>query len=936
MTDKTTIAALFRQSARRYAERPFLHAPAETAAIYRLPKSDFTYREAAERVDALVDAYRRLGCAPGCRIGLALENRPEFFLHFLAINALGASVMPLNCAMRQEELSRQISHSAAALMVSAPCHLEAMAAAAARASPSPQVVDPGSLAGARLGAPSAAISAAPHGREAAILYTSGTTGTPKGCVLSNEYFLAIGELYAGLGGHVQFDEGRERVITPLPVTHMNALACSFMAATKTGGCLIQLDRFHPKIWWKTVRESRATIMHYLGVMPAMLLGLPPSPEDDFSGQLKFAFGAGCDPRHHEAFEKRFGVRLIEAWAMTETGAGAWIAASHEPRHVGARYFGRAPSGLEWRLVDEEGVDAPAGEPGELLVRRAGADPRRFFFSGYYRDDAATEDAWRGGWFHTGDVVRVDIDGGFYFIDRRKNVIRRSGENIAAIEVESVLNRSDAVAAAVVAPVPDELRGEEVMALVVPKAERVAPEARAIFDFAMANLAYFKAPGYVAFVDAIPTTATEKVKRAEVRALARDLLSKRLAHDFTAEKKPTKAAKRATTRRLGYDGIVAAAPVTIPYERRSDKSAHWWIGKALRALKERTDLGPADFDGLIASSFTLAPDTAVALTQHFGLSPRWVDHIPMGGASGVVALRRAARAVGAGDAGIVACVAGDTNKPNSFGELAANFSRFSHEASFPYGAGGPNMSFALMTRAYMAKYGATREDFGRICVAQRRNALDFPHALMKKPLTIDEYLGARPIAEPLHLFDCVMPCAGAEAFIVTREETARAMNLPFARILSTIERHNAFAADDIQLRGGWAIDKDDLWAMAGVKPGDVDFLETYDDYPVVSMMQIEDLGFCAKGEAKDLVRAKSLTVGGDFPHNTSGGQLSIGQAGAAGGYLGLVEAIRQLAGETLGPRVPDAKVGVVSGFGMINFDRGLCSAAAILAAGEGDG
>jgi acyl-CoA synthetase (AMP-forming)/AMP-acid ligase II/acetyl-CoA acetyltransferase len=932
MTGEATIAAVFRQTARRHANQPFLHAPPDTSAIYGLAKTDFTYREAAERVDELIKDYRSLGCAPGCRIGLALENRPEFFLHFLAVNALGGSVMPLNCGMQGEELSRQVAHSAAALLVSTPGHYAKMAAAAARVSPAPPVVEAMALENVRLGPSSAAISASGAEQEAAILYTSGTTGTPKGCILSNDYFLAIGDFYTALGGHVQFEEGRERIITPLPVTHMNALACSFMAAIWTGGCLVQLDRFHPKSWWASVRESRATIMHYLGVMPAMLLGAPPSPDDDFSGQLKFAFGAGCDPRHHEAFEQRFGVKLVEAWAMTETGAGAWITASHEPRHVGARYFGRAPAGLEWRLVDEAGRDAPVGEPGELLVRRAGSDPRRHFFSGYYRDEAATEEAWKGGWFHTGDVVRVDAYGGFYFIDRRKNVIRRSGENIAAIEVESVLSRCDSIAAVVIAPVPDEVRGEEVMALVVPRNGCGPAESRAIFDFAMANLIYFKAPGYIAFVDAIPMTATEKVKRADVKALARDLLSKRLVHDFTAEKKQKRALKRATTPRLGYDGVVAAAPTTIPYERRSEKSAHWWIGRALRALAERTGLSPAAFDGFIASSFTLHPDTAVALTQHFGLSPRWLDHVPMGGASGVVALQRAARAVGAGDADVVACVAGDTNDPTSFGDLVSNFSRFSREAAYPCGAAGPNMSFALMTRAYMSKYGATREDFGKICVAQRRNALEFPYALMKAPLTLDAYLNARPIAEPLHLFDCVMPCAGAEAFIVTREETARAMHWPFARILSTIERHNAFKDDHIQLRGGWAIDKDELWAMAGVKPDEVDFLQTYDDYPVVSMMQIEDLGFCAKGEAKDFIRAKSLTVGGDFPHNTSGGQLSVGQAGAAGGYLGLVEALRQLTGETLGPRVEDAKIGVVSGFGMVNFDRGICSAAAILAAG----
>lgn len=392
------------------------------------------------------------------------------------------------------------------------------------------------------------------------------------------------------------------------------------------------------------------------------------------------------------------------------------------------------------------------------------------------------------------------------------------------------------------------------------------------------------------------------------------------------------AKRGNSGRPNYDGVAIVAPVSVPYERFSDKPAHFWIGKALKALVEETGLSPADFDGFCASSFALAPDTTVGLTQYFGLSPRWLDHIPMGGASGLVALRRAARAVQSGDAEIVACVAGDTNGKESFGDLVSAFSRFAQDAAFPYGAAGPNMNFALLTHAYMNRYGATREDFGKICVAQRENALKHPHALMKKPLTMAEYLSARPVAEPLHLFDCVMPCAGAEGFVVMREDTARALRLPFAGVLSMIERHNAFAADDIQLRGGWAVDRDELWSMSGVNSGEADFLQTYDDYPVISMMQIEDLGFCEKGAAKDFIRAHSLTADGSFPHNTSGGQLSVGQAGAAGGYLGLVEAIRQLTGKTLGARVARAKIGVVSGFGMINFDRGICSAAAVLAAG----
>jgi acetyl-CoA acetyltransferase len=384
-------------------------------------------------------------------------------------------------------------------------------------------------------------------------------------------------------------------------------------------------------------------------------------------------------------------------------------------------------------------------------------------------------------------------------------------------------------------------------------------------------------------------------------------------------------------RKAYDGVVVAAPVTVPYVRYSIRAAHWWLARAFSEVLKTSGLRKDDIDGLTVSSFTLAPDTAIGLTQHLGLSPRWLDHIPLGGASAVVALRRAARAVQAGDAEIVACIAGDTNHVDSFRLTLANFSQFARDAVYPYGAGGPNASFAFLTAYYMRMHGATREDFGKLCVAQRTNALKYPHALFKKSLSLEEYLSARPIAEPLHLFDCVMPCAGAEAFLVLTEERAKALKLPYARLLATIERHNAFASDPVQMRAGWALERDALYRQAGVTPQDIDFVETYDDYPVISLMQLEDLGFCGKGEGPAFVRKHSFTWDGSFPLNTSGGQLSVGQAGAAGGFLGMVEAIRQLTGEAGARQVKEAKLGLVSGFGMINYDRGLGSGAAILAA-----
>jgi len=380
-------------------------------------------------------------------------------------------------------------------------------------------------------------------------------------------------------------------------------------------------------------------------------------------------------------------------------------------------------------------------------------------------------------------------------------------------------------------------------------------------------------------------------------------------------------------------VVLAAPVTVPYVRYSIRAAHWWLARAFKQILDTTRLSKDDVDGLAVSSFTLAPDTAIGLTQHLGLSPRWLDHIPLGGASGVVALRRAARAVQAGDAEIVACIGGDTNHVDSFRLTLANFSQFARDAVYPYGAGGPNASFAFLTAHYMQRHGATREDFGKLCVAQRSNALKYPHALFKKPLSLEEYLAARPIAEPLHLFDCVMPCAGAEAFLVLTQARARSLGLPYVQLKATIERHNAFASDPVQIRAGWALDRDELYSQASCAPADIDFVETYDDYPVISLMQLEDLGFCEKGEGPAFVRKHSFTHDGSFPLNTSGGQLSVGQAGAGGGFLGMVEAIRQLTGQAGRRAVKDAKLGLVSGFGMINYDRGLGSGAAILAASQ---
>jgi acetyl-CoA acetyltransferase len=386
---------------------------------------------------------------------------------------------------------------------------------------------------------------------------------------------------------------------------------------------------------------------------------------------------------------------------------------------------------------------------------------------------------------------------------------------------------------------------------------------------------------------------------------------------------------------GYGGVAAAVPVTIPYEKRSEKGVHWWLGRALGELVARAGIAKSEIDGLIVASYTLRPDTAVSLTEYFGLTVRWLEDLPMGGASGPIALRHAARVVEAGEAEVVACIAGDVLGGAAFGKFMDNYSSFSRAAALPYGAAGPNLPFALVTRHYMERTGATREDMGRICVAQRHNGAAFPHALLNKPLAMAEYLAARPIAEPLHLFDCVMPCSGAEGFLVMSEERAKAAGLAYARILAGMERHNAYPDAPVQVAGGWPLGREALYDAAGLGPGDMRFLQAYDDYPVIVMFQLEGLGFCEAGEAPGFVRTTDLTAdGGGLPLNTGGGQLSMGQAGAVGGFVGMTEGLRQVTGQALGIQVKDAEVGLVSGYGSVNYDRGLCASAVILARGGG--
>ena len=508
---------LFEHQARTNPDAPMLIAPKSARLPYAPDGFRFSYGEVFARVDGLKRKFAEAGYGIGARVALLLENRPEFFDYWLALNAIGVSIVPINPDLRRDELLFQLDMAEAPLMVVITERLTEL-----------RDIKPGAVTvigvGEDIPAASQQYEARPGGPDAecALLFTSGSTGKPKGCILSNIYFITIAEWYTTQGGIADMGEGTEVALTPLPMFHMNALGCTAVGMIMKGGAIVPLDRFHSSSWWASIADSGATIIHCLGVIPAILLQLP-AVEAERAHKVKFALGPGVDARHKIEFEARYRIPIVEAWAMTETGGRGVTTTAADDYTPGLRCIGRPRAGMDFRVVDDAGADAELGKPGELLVRAEGDNPRDGFFSGYLKDEKATEEAWEGGWFHTGDVVYADEKGLLYFFDRKKSIVRRSGENIAVLEVEAALAKDPGVKASAVTPVPDDLRGEEVFAFVV-ESETAEPgepaeKAKRLIEAAGIHIAYHKLPGYVVFIDGLPVSSTQKLQRGEIKTMA---------------------------------------------------------------------------------------------------------------------------------------------------------------------------------------------------------------------------------------------------------------------------------------------------------------------------------------------------------------------------------------------------------------------------------
>jgi acyl-CoA synthetase (AMP-forming)/AMP-acid ligase II len=509
----TTIGAAFALAAQAYATRAFLAAPVGPHRSYHQQGYEIDFATAAREVRRLCEIYSAHGYGHGHRVALLLDNRPEHFLHKLALNTLGISCVPINPDYRANEIAYLLENSEVDLAIVSGERREQLIAGMNAGSHQAPVALFDHLAPLAVAVRPRHDDPVSASSEASVLYTSGTTGRPKGCLLSHGYELESGKWYATRGHLASVRPQGERIYNPLPLYHANSSVLSFFCAMISGSCQIQPDRFNPDRWWPEVTQTGATIVHYMGVIVPLLLAMP-RRADERNHHIRFGFGAGVEPQIHSTFEERFGFPLIEVWGMTEV---LRVLLDHEPpRKVGTRAFGRPVPTLEARVVDDSDHDVPRGAVGELAVRHSEKTPRRAFFSGYLKNDKATAEAWRGGWFHTGDTVRQDDDGMLHFVDRKKNIIRRSGENIAAAEIEGVLQSHSLVKQVAVLAVSDELREEEVFACVVLNEPGQADAAaEMLFEHCYAELAYFKAPGWFHFVEVLPTTGTQKIQKHQI-------------------------------------------------------------------------------------------------------------------------------------------------------------------------------------------------------------------------------------------------------------------------------------------------------------------------------------------------------------------------------------------------------------------------------------
>lgn len=499
-TGRDTVGEVLMRGALTRAGAPFLVFDDDGRVLER------TYEAMWERARRTAGALSQLGVGAGDRVCVHLRNCPEFFDCWFGIALRGAVLVPTNPLLAAPELAYEVEHSDCRVIVTHPDLAPETRAAAPRA----HVVETGADFDTRLDLARPLDAAPVEARApAAVLYTSGTTSRPKGVVVTHANYLHAGEVVAG---HLRV-RAEDRWLVVLPLFHANAQYYSTMSALVSGASVAVTSRFSASNWGAQATRHRATLASLFAAPIRMILAADPSPSDADNSLRAVIFSQNVTDDQLASFEKRFGAPLLQLYGMTETIAPPALNPLHGRRRN--MTIGRATLGARLRIVDGEGEDVPIGAPGELLVA---GEPGSTLMAGYLDDPDGTAAALRDGWLHTGDTVVADDEGYLTFVDRAKDMIKRAGENVAAGEVEAVLDGHPGVYECAVIGVPDAMRDEAIHALVVRAEASVSEED--LIAWCRARLARFKVPGSIEFVDNLPRTPVGKVQKELLRQRAR--------------------------------------------------------------------------------------------------------------------------------------------------------------------------------------------------------------------------------------------------------------------------------------------------------------------------------------------------------------------------------------------------------------------------------
>lgn len=486
-----TTGNLVDRAAARFADRPWLHFDGGVT----------TFAQLKQRSDSAAAEFLKLGVTTGDRVAFCALNSPDLVIQWLGANKAGAAFVPLNPSAPASELAGVVQ----------------------RIRPRAMVLDPRSRAAGDLaanppgGVPVAGLDEIAAGRRtprslpgvragdlAAFIATSGTTGIPKLVMHTHATYVLTAEGFPWWLGLSEAD----RLMTSLPLFHLNAQVYSTLGSLAAGAALVLLPRFSASRFWDAAAAHGATQVNAIGAMLEMLIRRPERNIDrDHRVRVVYTAPAFTEERHRE-IEQRFGVRVVIGYGQSESPYGAIWPLGETPYGSMGRLRQHPELGKinRSRIVDAGGAEVALGETGELLLRNPAV------MRGYFGMPEETEAALSGGWLHTGDLVREDRDGYLYFVARKKEIIRRRGENLSPAEVEAVLDDCPVVLESAVIGVPSELSDEDVKAFVIPDGEATAAE---LWAWCAARLARFKVPRYIEFVEELPHSPTQRLLKREL-------------------------------------------------------------------------------------------------------------------------------------------------------------------------------------------------------------------------------------------------------------------------------------------------------------------------------------------------------------------------------------------------------------------------------------